>query len=65
MSASYYKAIRSDSLLHLQKILTEAKMRGWEAIGEIDMFDAVYVQPIKLTDYDDVTTEVIIAKVDK
>ena len=62
MSERYFKVLRSDSLSHLQQLLSDAIKRGWEPVGNHDLFNGEYAQAIKLSDYEDDTTEVITIK---
>ncbi len=59
MSKKYYKVLRSDSLSHLQLLLTDTRMRGWEPVGVLEIFKDEYAQPIQLRGYEDDTTEAI------
>ena len=65
MSEKYYKVLRSGSLSHLHQLLMDARMSGWEPVGDLDLFDGVYVQPIKKNDYEDDTTEIITVEMNR
>ena len=59
MNEKYYKVLRSNSLSTLEELLSESINRGWEPIGNLDLLDGEYAQPIKFTVYEDDTTEII------
>lgn len=59
MSERYYKVLRSNSLSTLQQLLSEAEIQGWQRVGGLDLLDGEYAQPVKFTDYEDDTTEII------
>lgn len=59
MNERYYKVLRSNSLSTLQELLSEAEIQGWEPVGNLDLLNGVYVQPVKFTIYEDDSTEII------
>ena len=62
MNERYFKVLRSNSLSTLQELLSESINQGWEPIGNLDLLDGEFAQPIKFTDYEDDTTEIITVK---
>ena len=62
MSESYYKVLRSRSLESLHKLLSDAESQGWHSIGNIDLLNGEYAQPIKFSHFDDDPTEIITVK---
>ena len=59
MSERYFKVLRSKSLESLHELLSSAENQGWKPVGNIDLLDGEYVQPIKFSDYEDDPTEII------
>jgi len=59
MNEHYYKVLRAKSIESLHDLVSIAESQGWNPVGNIDLLDGEYVQPIKFSDYEDDTTEII------
>ena len=59
MNERYYKVLRARSLPLLKKLLSEKQAQGWEAVGNLDLLQGEYAQPIRFTGYEDDVTETI------
>ncbi len=58
MAELEYKVLRSSSISELNLMLDELTNKGWKPVGNIEVFDDEFVQPIRILISLDVTEEI-------
>ena len=69
MSEKDFKVLRCSSMSELNLLLQEYSIAGWKPIGDTEVFDCEFVQPIKITfeqdDTEEITQEVTQGNIEK